>query len=190
MCFVYEVVCWFNCCKVMVVYKVNIMKFMFGLFLDVVCFIVKEYDDIEYEEMIVDNCVMQLVMNLYCFDVIVIINLFGDIFFDLCVGFIGGLGLVFGVNVGEYKGIFEVVYGSVLDIVGQNIVNFIVLMLGVVMMLEYLECNDDVERMCKVICFVVGEGQVIILDLGGKVFIFEFIDEVICNFQVFFVVFY
>lgn len=60
------------------------------------------------------------------------INFFGDILFDLCVGFVGGFGMVLGVNIGEDCVIFEVVYGFVLDIVGKNLVNLMLVILVVV----------------------------------------------------------
>ena len=160
------------------VHKANIMKSTSGLFLDVARSIAKEYEDIEHEEMIVDNCAMQLVMNPHRFDVIVTTNLFGDILSDLCAGLTGGLGLAPGANVGEHKGIFEAVHGSAPDIAGQNIANPTALMLGAAMMLEYLERNEDAERMRKAIRFVVGEGKVTTPDLGGKASTSEFTDEV------------
>lgn len=58
--------------------------------------------------------------------------MFGDILLDLCVGFVGGLGMVLGVNIGEDCVIFEVVYGFVFDIVGKNLVNLMLVILVVV----------------------------------------------------------
>ena len=179
--FAYEAARRLNRRKVTVVHKANIMKSTSGLFLDVARSIAKEYEDIEHEEMIVDNCAMQLVMNPHRFDVIVTTNLFGDILSDLCAGLTGGLGLAPGANVGEHKGIFEAVHGSAPDIAGQNIANPTALMLGAAMMLEYLERNDAAEKMRKAIRFVVGEGQVTTPDLGGKASTSEFTDEVIRN---------
>lgn len=179
--FAYEAARRLNRRKVTVVHKANIMKSTSGLFLDVARTIAKEYEDIEHEEMIVDNCAMQLAMNPHRFDVIVTTNLFGDILSDLCAGLTGGLGLAPGANVGEHKGIFEAVHGSAPDIAGQNIANPTALMLGAAMMLEYLERNDAAEKMRKAIRFVVGEGRVTTPDLGGKASTSEFTDEVIRN---------
>src|SRR5699024_10675366 len=88
--------------KVTVVHKANILKTTSGLFLRCAREVAKDYDDIEIEEMIVDNCAMQLVMHPHHFDVIVTTNLFGDIISDLCAGLIGGLGLAPGGNIGEH----------------------------------------------------------------------------------------
>ncbi len=90
--------------KVTVVHKANIMKSTSGLFLEVAREIAREFPAIEFEEMIVDNCAMQLVMNPHRFDVIVTTNLFGDILSDLCAGLVGGLGLAPGANIGDERG--------------------------------------------------------------------------------------
>lgn len=166
-CYVFELVCSIGCKKVIVVYKVNIIKLILGLFLVVVCEVVVKYLDIEFQEMIVDNVCMQLVMCLEQFDIIVIINLFGDIIFDLCVGFVGGLGLVLGVNIGENVVIFEVVYGIVLDIVGQGKVNLCVLLFVVVQMLDYVGQIENVECLCKVIVVMLEVKDLLIGDFGG-----------------------
>ena len=130
--------------------------------------VAKDFPEVELEHMYVDNAAMQLVKRPASFDVLVTGNLFGDILSDLCAGLTGGLGLAPGANVGEHKGIFEAVHGSAPDIAGQNIANPTALMLGAAMMLEYLERNEDAERMRKAIRFVVGEGKVTTPDLGGK----------------------
>ncbi len=98
--------------KVTVVHKANILKTTSGLFLDVARKMAPEFGEIKFEEMIIDNCAMQLVLNPNRFDVIVSTNLFGDILSDLCAGLVGGLGLTPGANIGERKGIFEAVHGS------------------------------------------------------------------------------
>ena len=160
--------------KVTLAHKANIMKSTSGLFLEVGRQISEEYDDIEHDEVIVDACAMKLVMHPERFDVIVTTNLFGDILSDLCAGLIGGLGLAPGANIGETCAMFEAVHGSAPDIAGQNIANPTALMLGAAMMLEYLERNEDAERMRKAIRFVVGEGKVTTPDLGGKASTSEF----------------
>ena len=165
--------------KVTVVHKANIMKSTSGLFLDVARSVAKEYDDIEHEEMIVDNCAMQLVMNPHRFDVIVTTNLFGDILSDLCAGLVGGLGLAPGANVGEDKGIFEAVHGSAPDIAGKGVANPTALMLGAAMMLDYLDLNSEAERLRNALRTVVGEGDKVTPDLGGRSSTTEFTDEVI-----------
>ncbi|MFT6038974.1 MAG: isocitrate dehydrogenase (NAD+) [Candidatus Azotimanducaceae bacterium] len=167
--------------KVTVVHKANIMKSTSGLFLDVAREVAQEFPDIECEEMIVDNCAMQLVMNPHRFDVIVTTNLFGDILSDLCAGLVGGLGLAPGANIGENMGIFEAVHGSAPDIAGQNIANPTALLLGAAMMLDYLQLNDAAERLRKVIRIVIGEGKHLTPDLGGQGSTDEYTDALLAT---------
>lgn len=154
--------------KVTVVHKANIMKSTSGLFLEVAREIAQEFPAIEFEEMIVDNCAMQLVMNPHRFDVIVTTNLFGDILSDLCAGLVGGLGLAPGANIGDERGIFEAVHGSAPDIAGQNIANPTALLLASAMMLDYLDMNDVSARLRAGIRQVIGEGKTLTPDLGGS----------------------
>ena len=154
--------------KVTVVHKANIMRSTSGLFLEVAREIAPEYPDIQFEEMIVDNCAMQLVINPSRFDVIVTTNLFGDILSDLCAGLVGGLGLAPGANIGENKGIFEAVHGSAPDIAGQGIANPTALMLGAAMMLDYLGHSDQARRLRDAIRQVIGAGHALTRDLGGQ----------------------
>jgi isocitrate dehydrogenase (NAD+) len=124
--------------KVTAVHKANIMKTSSGLFLNVAREIAKEYPQIEFNEMIVDNTCMQLVMRPEQFDVIVTTNLFGDIISDLCAGLVGGLGLAPGDNIGEHAAIFEAVHGSAPDIAGKGIANPCALLLAAADMLDHL----------------------------------------------------
>ena len=80
--------------KVTVVHKANILKYTQGLFLDVSRDVAREYEGrVAFEDRIVDNTAMQLVLDPYQFDVIVTENMFGDILSDEVAGLIGGLGL-------------------------------------------------------------------------------------------------
>ena len=124
--------------KVTAVHKANIIKTSSGLFLDVARDIASEYPEIEFQEMIVDNACMQLVMNPHQFDVVVTTNLFGDILSDLCAGLVGGLGLAPGANIGKKAAIFEAVHGSAPDIAGKKIANPCALLLAAAQMLDHL----------------------------------------------------
>ncbi|WNK19561.1 isocitrate dehydrogenase [Halomonas piscis] len=128
--------------KVTALHKANIIKTASGLFLDVAREVASDYPDIEFEEMIVDNACMQLVMDPYQFDVVVTTNLFGDITSDLCAGLVGGLGLAPGANIGENAAIFEAVHGSAPDIAGKKIANPCALLLAAAQMLDHLGMND------------------------------------------------
>src|ERR1051325_5714055 len=86
--------------RIHAIHKANIMKMSDGLFLRCCREVAKEYPEISYAEHIIDNTCMQLVMNPYQYDVLVMENLYGDIISDLCAAFVGGLGLVPGANIG------------------------------------------------------------------------------------------
>ena len=76
------------------------MKISDGLFLRCARKVAKDFPDIAYGEHIIDNTCMQLVMNPYQYDMLLLENLYGDIVSDLCAAFVGGLGLVPGANLG------------------------------------------------------------------------------------------
>ena len=109
--------------KIHAIHKANIMKLSDGLFLRCCRDVAKEYPEITYGEHIVDNTCMQLVMNPYQYDVLVMENLYGDIISDLCAAFVGGLGFVPSANLGDHCAIFEAVHGSAPDIAGKNMAN-------------------------------------------------------------------
>jgi isocitrate dehydrogenase (NAD+) len=153
--------------KVTVVHKANIMKTTSGLFLNTAREIAQEFPDLQHEEMIVDNCAMQLVMNPQRFDVIVTTNLFGDILSDLGAGLVGGLGLAPGANVGAGKGIFEAVHGSAPDIAGMNVANPTALILASAMMLDYLGMGEPATRIRTAVRETIAGGKALTRDLGG-----------------------
>jgi len=152
--------------KVTVVHKANILKLTDGLFLNVFRDIAKEYD-IKTEEIIIDAMCMKLVMDPTQFDVIVTMNLYGDILSDLGAGLIGGLGLVPGANIGSDIAIFEAVHGSAPDIAGKNLANPIAMMRSAVMMLEYLKEYKAAEALENAINQTLKEKRVLTHDLGG-----------------------
>jgi isocitrate dehydrogenase (NAD+) len=151
--------------KVTAVHKANIMKFTDGLFLRVAREVAEEYDDVEFEDRIVDNLSMQLVQRPEEYDVLVCPNLYGDIVSDLCAGLIGGLGLAPGGNFGTHAAVFEPTHGSAPKYAGQNRVNPMAMMLSGVMMLQHLEERDAAERLESAIAAVIGEGAQVTYDM-------------------------
>ncbi|MDA3913956.1 isocitrate dehydrogenase [Oleiagrimonas sp.] len=154
--------------KVTAVHKANIMKTSSGLFLNVAREIAKEYPDIEFNELIVDNTCMQLVMNPHQFDVIVTTNLFGDIISDLCAGLVGGLGLAPGSNIGAEAAIFEAVHGSAPDIAGKGLANPCALLLAAAEMLDHIDMVEKGTRIRTAIRETLTAGDRTTPDLGGK----------------------
>src|SRR5271168_1494360 len=145
--------------KVHSVHKANIMKLSDGLFLRCSRNVSKEYPEITYGEHIVDNTCMQLVMNPYQYDVLLMENLYGDILSDLCAGLVGGLGVVPGANFGERVAVFEAVHGTAPDIAGKGLANPTALMMSAVLMLRFLELKDAAERFERALLRVFSEGK-------------------------------
>ncbi len=154
--------------KVTAVHKANILKTTSGLFLSVAREVASQYPNIEFAEMIVDNCCMQLVMNPHQFDVIVTTNLFGDVISDLCAGLVGGLGLAPGANIGTSDAIFEAVHGSAPDIAGKGVANPCALLLASAMMLDHLNHHDAARRLRSGIVSTLNAKDNLTPDLGGN----------------------
>src|SRR5947209_306333 len=133
--------------RIHAIHKANIMKLSDGLFLRCCREVAKQYPEITYGEHIIDNTCMQLVMNPYQYDVLVMENLYGDIISDLCAAFVGGLGLVPGANIGIKCAIFEAVHGSAPDIAGKDIANPTAVLQSAVLMLRHMR---EVEAADKV----------------------------------------
>jgi isocitrate dehydrogenase (NAD+) len=168
--------------KITAVHKANILKTSSGLFLNVAREIAKEYPQIEFNEMIVDNTCMQLVMRPHQFDVIVTTNLFGDILSDLCAGLIGGLGLAPGDNIGAEVAIFEAVHGSAPDIAGKGIANPCALLLAAADMLDHLDLCPQAAKLRQAIRTAVAQDHALVTpDLGGSGTTESFADAVIAR---------
>lgn len=153
--------------KVTLVHKANILKYTCGLFLEVGHDVAKEYPGIHFEDIIVDNMAMQMVMRPEEFDVIVTTNLFGDILSDLAAGLIGGLGLTGAANIGDDAAMFEAVHGSAPDIAGQNKANPTAFLLSSLMMLEHLDEYSIARKIRNAIYTTLGEKSVCTPDIGG-----------------------
>ncbi len=165
--------------KMTAVHKANIMKLSDGLFLRCTREVSKEYPDIEYKELIVDNTAMQLVLRPETFDLLLMPNLYGDIVSDLAAGLVGGLGIVPGANIGEHHAVFEAVHGSAPDIAGKGIANPTALMQSAVLMLGHLGEQQAAARLQAAIERVYTEGTNFTPDLGGVASTDQFTDAVV-----------
>jgi isocitrate dehydrogenase (NAD+) len=167
--------------KVTLVHKANILKNSQGLFLDVGRMLAREYEKIEFEEVIVDAMAMNLVLKPERYDVIVTTNLFGDILSDLISGLVGGLGLAPGANIGLGGAIFEAVHGTAPDIAGKGIANPGALMLAACMMLDYLCDEPRAQRIRSALEETIREGKTVTRDLGGTATTDQFTDAIIAR---------
>jgi isocitrate dehydrogenase (NAD+) len=154
--------------KVTAVHKANIMKHTDGLFLAVARQVAEKNPDIEFEDRIVDNMCMQLVLRPKEYDVLCCPNLYGDIISDLGAGMIGGLGLAPGANIGTNSAVFEATHGSAPKYTGQNKVNPMAVMLSGVLMLRYLEEVAAADAMEGAISRVIALGKDVTYDLKEK----------------------
>jgi isocitrate dehydrogenase (NAD+) len=165
--------------RVTAVHKANIMKLTDGMFLEEFWRVAAEYPELQADEIIVDNCCMQLVTRPERFDVLVTENLYGDIVSDLCAGLVGGLGLAPGANIGEKCAVFEAVHGSAHDIAGKGIANPTALLLSAVMMLRHLGETAMADRIERSVLRVCSDGKCLTVDLGGNASTQEYTVEVI-----------
>jgi len=154
--------------KVTAVHKANIMKHTDGLFLAVARQVAEKNKDIEFEDRIVDNMCMQLVLRPREYDILCCPNLYGDIISDLGAGMIGGLGLAPGANIGSNGAVFEATHGSAPKYAGQNRVNPMAVMLSGVMMLRYLEEHEAAQSLETAIADVIALGKNVTYDLKEK----------------------
>ena len=165
--------------KITSIHKANIMKLSDGLFLKCCQAVARDYPEVAYNEMIVDNACMQLVMNPDRFDVLLLENLYGDIISDLCAGLVGGLGLVPGANLGDDHAIFEAVHGTAPDIAGQNAANPTAMMLTAVLMLRHLGEREAADRAERALHTVYSERRALTRDVGGEASTTEFTEAVV-----------
>lgn len=165
--------------KVTAVHKANIMKLSDGLFLRCCREVAAQYPEIKYEELIVDNASMQLVMRPETFDVLLLPNLYGDIVSDLAAGLVGGLGIVPGANMGERHAVFEAVHGSAPDIAGKGLANPTALMTSAVLMLTHLGEAEGARKLQTAIEQVYAEEKDLTGDVGGSATTAQFTDAVV-----------
>jgi isocitrate dehydrogenase (NAD+) len=169
--------------KVHCIHKANIMKMSDGLFLRCSRNVAKEYPEITYGEHIVDNTCMQLVMNPYQYDMLLLENLYGDIVSDLCAGLVGGLGLVPGANFGHECAIFEAVHGSAPDIAGKNIANPTAVVRSALLMLRHIGEAEAALKIRNALEKVYRTREKLTRDVGGQAGTSEFADAVIEEMQ-------
>jgi isocitrate dehydrogenase (NAD+) len=165
--------------KIHAIHKANIMKLSDGLFLKCAREVAKGFPEIFYGEHIVDNTCMQLVMNPYQYDVLLLENLYGDIVSDLCAAFVGGLGLVPGANLGADAAIFEAVHGSAPDIAGKDIANPTALLQSAILMLRHIDEDAAADKLQEALEAVYIEKKTLTRDVGGSSGTKAFADAVI-----------
>jgi 3-isopropylmalate dehydrogenase len=171
--------------KVTCVHKSNVMRKTDGLFSKMCSNVAKEYPDIQFDQMYVDACAMNLIRKPESFDVIVTTNLFGDILSDESAEVVGGLGMAPAANIGDNFALFEPVHGAAFDIAGKGIANPSSFILSAKMMLEWLgakhndkKCLEVAQRLERAVFDVVKSGAKT-QDIGGDKTTKEFTKEIV-----------
>jgi len=142
---------------------------------------VKKYPGLKFNQLIIDNCAQQLVINPQQFDVLVMGNEHGDILADEAAALIGGLGLAPNACVGKDYAYFGSVHGTAPDIAGKNIINPTAMLLCGVMLLQYLGYDKEAAHMEAAVYKVYRDGKHLTRDQGGSATTTQFCKAVEAN---------
>jgi isocitrate dehydrogenase (NAD+) len=170
--------------KVTMVHKANIMKKADGLFLQCARSVAEQNQEIAFSEVIIDNACMQLLMNPYQFDVLLLGNLYGDIVSDLCAGMIGGVSAVGGASRGEGISIFEAMHGNVPHLVGTGRANPLTQIMPAIYMLRHLGEEAAADRISKAVSFLLEEKKSLTADLGGTASTAQMVEAIVHRLKV------
>jgi isocitrate dehydrogenase (NAD+) len=153
---------------VSVIHKANVLQLTDGLFLRTAREVAREYDDVRFDDAMVDSCAYQLACLPEVWDVLVMSNQYGDIISDLCAGLVGSFGLAPGASFGENAAIFEAAHGAAPDLAGKNVVNPTALILSGALMLDHLGEREAACRIRAAVKTVLQQGRTLTPDLGGS----------------------
>ncbi|KFM68325.1 Isocitrate dehydrogenase [NAD] subunit gamma 1, mitochondrial, partial [Stegodyphus mimosarum] len=166
--------------KVTAVHKANIMKLADGLFLKTCSDIAKEYPQIEFDSIIIDNCSMQLVSNPHQFDVLLLPNLYGNILNNIACGLVGGPGIISGQNYGHEYAVFETGSRNTgKGIAGKNIANPVAMLNASVDLLQYLGLEKHAKIIGDAVFQTVNIDKIHTPDLGGTARTSDVVENVI-----------
>ena len=133
--------------KVTAVHKANVLRISDGLFLECVRKVARDFQDVEYEERLVDAMAAYLVRDPSEFDVVVTTNMFGDILSDQASEIAGGLGLAASLNAGTDHAMAQAQHGSAPDIAGKDLANPVSLIASGAMLLNWIGMRKDDQRL-------------------------------------------
>ncbi len=145
--------------KVVVVDKANVLETS-KLWREVTAEVAKNYADVEYSHMYVDNAAMQLVVNPKQFDVIITSNMFGDIISDEASMITGSIGMLPSASLGDSTlGLYEPIHGSAPDLAGEDKANPLATILSVAMMLRHsLKLEQEAQSVENAVQAVLEQG--------------------------------
>ncbi len=154
--------------KVTCVHKANVLKASDGLFLSTFRDIIaSEGRGLEHSEQLVDSAALKLVLEPSSFDVIVTLNLYGDILSDEAAGIAGGLGFAPSGNIGPKYSVFEPAHGSAPDIAGKGIANPTATILAGAMMLKHIGLGKESQVVENAVSEFYSSGH-LTADMGGR----------------------
>jgi isocitrate/isopropylmalate dehydrogenase len=155
--------------KVTCITKSNVLRQSDGLFQRVVAEVVtREYPDLAHEHFYVDDGARRLVRFPRQMDVVVTMNLYGDILSDLGAETAGGLGMAPSGCYRDGWAYFESVHGSAPDIAGRGVANPTGAILSAAMMLEHMKLVDEAQRLEAAVARTYRDGKTLTADQGGK----------------------
>jgi isocitrate dehydrogenase (NAD+) len=161
------------------VHKANILKQADGLFLECFRAAGRGFPELQQNEIIVDNCCMQLVSRPGRFDVLMMGNLYGDLVSDLGAGLVGGISATAGINVGDGLRVYETFHGGTREQIGAGRANPLPLLLPAIDLLEDVGQAERAGRLLTAVQDVLEGGRVRTPDLGGTATTAEVADAII-----------
>jgi len=173
--------------RVTCVHKSNVMRKTDGLFSRICEGVAKDYPQIQFDQMYVDACAMNLIRKPESFDVIVTTNLFGDILSDESAEVVGGLGMAPAANIGDDFALFEPVHGAAFDIAGKGIANPSSFILSAKMMLDWLGAKRGDQKCINAACKLESSVYGVVKkgfktqDIGGDKTTAQFTKEIVSN---------
>ncbi|XP_017779591.1 PREDICTED: isocitrate dehydrogenase [NAD] subunit gamma, mitochondrial-like [Nicrophorus vespilloides] len=176
----------FNRKKISIIHKANIMKLSDGLFLRTIKKVAKEYPNIQVDQMIVDNCCMQIVSDPHQFDILVCPNLYGTILCNVVCGLIGGPSLISAANFGYNCAAFETATRSPESVVAEpDTVSPVALINASIELLFYLGYIEHAKLLRKATSKTVEKDLVRTKDIGGTNSTTEMVEAIKTNISAF-----
>jgi isocitrate/isopropylmalate dehydrogenase len=151
--------------RVTCLHKANVLRRSDGLFRRTFLEDARAFPELATDDMLLDNAALQLVLAPQRFDVIVTLNLYGDVLSDEMAGLVGGLGFAPSGSYGPRAALFEPVHGSAPDIAGQGVANPCGAILSAAMMLDHLGLAEEARRVEDGVRAALAKGRT--RDAGG-----------------------
>jgi isocitrate dehydrogenase (NAD+) len=153
--------------KVHCVHKANILKLADGLLLESFRTVARDFPELTCQDIIVDNCCMQMVLRPQQFDVLAMGNLYGDLVSDLAAGVAGGISATAGINYGDGIRVYESFHGGSRDHIPANHANLLPLLLPAIDLLLDTDMRHQATRIQIAVEIMLAGGRIHTPDLGG-----------------------